>query len=249
MVVWLKPCESRSSPGFIPKNPAAHAAGFFFVRIFTAVGSVPKRPPPPLATALTHGPVTHGALQLYGVSAQCNALTGRKRLPSVTGLRRYQSTHLCLGEGLGHAVPRKIHVAHGRGGSQPTAGLLCDCFNACTGDPEALRCHYRARTLTRGRSGCGPNKARIPAPVRGDKACICAPPWLPARKQKRRPRGRRLSLWLPHRLHHRCMARVAPQRPLRLPWPPLHARASSVAARAAHAGTPPPLRSTRKPAP
>ena len=29
MVVWLKPCESRSSPGFIPKNPAAHAAGFF----------------------------------------------------------------------------------------------------------------------------------------------------------------------------------------------------------------------------
>ena len=30
MVVWLKPCESRSSPGFIPKNPAAHAAGFSF---------------------------------------------------------------------------------------------------------------------------------------------------------------------------------------------------------------------------
>ena len=29
MVVWPKPCESRSSPGFIPKNPAAHAAGFF----------------------------------------------------------------------------------------------------------------------------------------------------------------------------------------------------------------------------
>ncbi len=29
MVVWLKPCESRSSPGFTPKNPAAHAAGFF----------------------------------------------------------------------------------------------------------------------------------------------------------------------------------------------------------------------------
>ncbi|WP_414487776.1 hypothetical protein, partial [Stenotrophomonas maltophilia] len=31
MVVWLKPCESRSSPGFIPKNPAAHAAGFFLL--------------------------------------------------------------------------------------------------------------------------------------------------------------------------------------------------------------------------
>ncbi|WP_231098225.1 hypothetical protein, partial [Stenotrophomonas maltophilia] len=31
MVVWLKPCESRSSPGFTPENPAAHAAGFFLL--------------------------------------------------------------------------------------------------------------------------------------------------------------------------------------------------------------------------
>ncbi|WP_219636013.1 hypothetical protein, partial [Stenotrophomonas maltophilia] len=30
MVVWLKPCESRSSPGFTPENPAACAAGFSF---------------------------------------------------------------------------------------------------------------------------------------------------------------------------------------------------------------------------
>src|ERR1700733_2996017 len=30
MVVWLKPCESRSSPGFTPENPAACAAGVSF---------------------------------------------------------------------------------------------------------------------------------------------------------------------------------------------------------------------------
>ncbi|WP_414496690.1 hypothetical protein, partial [Stenotrophomonas maltophilia] len=31
MVVWLKPCESRSSPGFIPKTPLLTQRGFFLL--------------------------------------------------------------------------------------------------------------------------------------------------------------------------------------------------------------------------
>ncbi|WP_204374358.1 hypothetical protein, partial [Stenotrophomonas maltophilia] len=36
MVVWLKPCESRSSPGFIPKTPLLTQRGFSLLSEGTA---------------------------------------------------------------------------------------------------------------------------------------------------------------------------------------------------------------------
>ena len=60
MVVWPKPCESRSSPGFTSKTPLLTQRGFFFVRPhgMTRVGSVPKRLPITAMDALTPGPLS-----------------------------------------------------------------------------------------------------------------------------------------------------------------------------------------------
>ena len=53
MVVWLKPCKSRSSPGVSPSKPSANAGGFVFVAVAPKAlpatghrqGLYPSKPP------------------------------------------------------------------------------------------------------------------------------------------------------------------------------------------------------------
>ena len=61
MVVWLKPCKSRSSPGALPEGPAAQAAGPFLCARFPAPAARRVTPVRQWRYAPAEGPASSGS--------------------------------------------------------------------------------------------------------------------------------------------------------------------------------------------
>ena len=91
MVVWLKPCESRSSPGFTPKTPLLAQRGFSLRAVIQVVPAAGRQP----------DGVTSPARSTPCVDALCEEAWRQPRLAATNRLpasgRHYRQIHTSRG--------------------------------------------------------------------------------------------------------------------------------------------------------